>query len=97
MDPLILCSACVAAQQIIAAAALTFNNILTQHEHRVEKKRRQKTATSYKHNVSMNCGPQKTILESVHVLDGLLHDEYHSTYRRLLNCSPSSSFFSQIT
>jgi hypothetical protein len=39
MDPLILCGAIVAAQQIIAAASLIFDNIPTQHEVRVEKKR----------------------------------------------------------
>jgi hypothetical protein len=71
MDPLILCEAIVAALQIVVAAALIFNNLLTQHEVRVERKRRQEAAT-YKCNVSMCLGPSKTVLEPVRVLDGLL-------------------------
>jgi hypothetical protein len=44
MDPLILCEAIVAAQQIVATASLIFNNIPSQHKVRVEKKRRRDAA-----------------------------------------------------
>ncbi len=56
MDTLILCGAIVAAQQIVAAASLIFDNIPTQHEVRVEKKRKRELAP-YKRNVSVRSGP----------------------------------------
>ncbi len=45
-----LCGAIVAAKQIVAAASLILNNIPTQHEVRVDKKRKHEV-THYKHNV----------------------------------------------
>jgi hypothetical protein len=74
MDHLILCGAIVAAQQIVAAASLIFNNIPTQHEVRVEKKRKREV-TPHKRNVSVRSGPPETMLEPVRVLDVLLHDD----------------------
>jgi len=73
MDPLILCGAIVAAQQIVAAASLIFDNPPTLHDIRVDKKRRREAAP-YKRNVSMCSGPPETMLEPVHVLEGLLHE-----------------------
>ena len=82
MDPLILCGAIVAAQQIIAAASLIFNNIPTQHEVRVEKKRKREVAP-YKRNVSVRSGPPETMLEPVRVLEGLLQDDNHEYLRKI--------------
>lgn len=52
----------MAVQQIVAVAALIFGNILTQHEVRVEIKRRWEAAPN-KPNVSMRLGPTKTELK----------------------------------
>jgi hypothetical protein len=66
MDPLILCGAIVDAQQIVAAASLKFDNVPTQHEVRLDKKRRREAAP-YKCNVSvqhmslLRCISQNTI------------------------------------
>jgi len=90
-----LCGSNVAAQQIVAAASLIFDNIPTQHEVRVEKKRKREV-TPYKRNVSVHSGPPETLLEPVRVLEGLLHDDNHEYKRRLCICTPGSSFFLQI-
>jgi len=82
MDPLILCGAIVAAQQIVAAASLIFDNIPTQHEVRVEKKRKREVAP-YKRNVSVRSGPPKTMLEPVRVLEGLLQDDNREYIRKI--------------
>jgi hypothetical protein len=84
MDPLILRGAIVAAQQIVAAASLIFDNIPTQHEVRVEKKRKHEV-TPYKPNVSMRSGPPETMLEPVHVLEGLLHDDNHEYIKKIMH------------
>jgi len=51
-----LCGAIVAAQQIVAAASLIFNNIPAQHEVGVEKERKCEEAP-YKCNISVRSGP----------------------------------------
>jgi hypothetical protein len=84
MDPLILRGAIVAAQQIVAAASLIFDNMPTQHEVRVEKKRKHEV-TPYKPNVSMRSGPPETMLEPVHVLEGLLHDDNHEYIKKIMH------------
>ncbi len=66
--------AIVAAQLIAGAASLIFDNTPTQHEVRVDKKRRQE-APPYKRNICMPSGPPETMLEPACVLEGLLHDE----------------------
>jgi hypothetical protein len=63
-----LCGAIVAAQQIVAAASLIFKNIPTQHEVKVEKKRKHEV-TPYKCNVNMRSGPPETMLDPVRVLE----------------------------
>jgi hypothetical protein len=72
MDNIKLCSAIVAAQQI--HIAIIFNNIPTQHEVRVEKKRKWEAAP-YKCNFAMHSGPPETVQEPLHILDSLLADD----------------------
>jgi hypothetical protein len=79
-----LCGAIVAAQQIVAAASLIFDNIPTQHKVRVEKKRKHEV-TPYKQNVSVRSGPPETMLEPVRVLEGLLHDDNHEYIKKITN------------
>jgi hypothetical protein len=62
MDPVILCGAIVAAQQIVAAASLILDNVPTLHEVRVDKKRRREAAP-YKRNVCMHIGPPERMLQ----------------------------------
>ncbi len=81
----------MAAQQIVAAASLIFNNILTQHEVSVNKKRRREAAT-YKHNICMCSGPPETMLEPVCVLEGFLHNE-NSEYIKKISYLYSWQFF----
>jgi hypothetical protein len=93
MDPLILCGAIVAAQQIIAAASLIFDNTPTLHEVRVEKKRKRELAP-YKRNVCVRSGPPETMLEPVRVLDGLLQDDNREYLRKITHAyeSPEMHF-----
>jgi hypothetical protein len=95
MDPLILCGAVVAAQQFVAAASLTFDNIPAQHEVRVDKKRKCEV-TPYKCNVSMHSGPPETMLELVQVLEGLLHDDNLEYMKKLTHLHSWQFFYSQI-
>jgi hypothetical protein len=89
MDTLKLCRATMAAQQIVSVAALIFDNILTQHKIRVEKKLKSEVAP-YKCNHSMNFWLQ-TVLEPV--LDGLLVDNNLKYTKKSLTCTPGSSSF----
>ena len=79
-----MCGAIVAAQQIVAAASLIFHNTPTQHEVRVEKKRKREV-TPYKHNISMHSGPPETMLEPVRVLEGLLQDDNRDYLWKLMH------------
>jgi hypothetical protein len=82
MDPVILCGAIVAAQQIVAAASLILDNIPTLHEVRVDKKR-MREAAPYKRNVSTKFGPPETMLQPVHVLESLLHDDNQEYIKKM--------------
>jgi hypothetical protein len=82
MDLVILCGAIMAAQQIVAAASLILDNIPSLHEARVDKKRRREAAP-YKRNVSINFGPPETMLQPVHILEGLLQDDNREYIKKI--------------
>ena len=90
-----MCGTIVAALQIIAAASLIFNNIPTQHEVRVEKKRKHELAP-YKCNVRVHSGPPETMLEPVRVLEGLLQDDNREYLRKITHLHSWQFFYSQI-
>jgi hypothetical protein len=92
MDPLILCSAIVAAQKIVATAAHVFDYIPTQHEVGVEKKRGQE-ADPYKHNISICLGLPKTALELYMFWTVFLSMTIGDTSRKSLTLTCGSSFF----
>jgi hypothetical protein len=52
-----LCGSILAAQQILAAAALILDNVPTQHEVRVEKKVSKREAIPYKCIIAVHYGP----------------------------------------
>jgi len=81
-------SKCLLTQNSLGSA-LVFDNILTQHKIRVEKKLKSEVAP-YKCNHSMNFWLQ-TVLEPV--LDGLLVDNNLKYTKKSLTCTPGSSSF----